>query len=48
MATSEKLGTKKNEHVQGKENFLTKIINFYNHNEKIIFGILLTSSRFFF
>ena len=48
MATSEKLGTKKNEHVQGKGNFLTKIINFYNHNEKIIFGILLTSSRFFF
>ncbi len=41
MATSEKLGTKKNEHVQGKENFLTKIINFYNHNEKIIFGILI-------
>lgn len=41
MATSEKLGTKKNEHIQGKENFLTKIINFYNHNEKIIFGILI-------
>jgi len=41
MATSEKLGTKKNEHVQGKGNFLTKIINFYNHNEKIIFGILI-------
>jgi hypothetical protein len=41
MATSEKLGTKKNEHIQGKENFLTKIINFYNNNEKIIFGILI-------
>ncbi len=41
MANNEKLGTKKNEQEQEKENFVTKTLAFFNKYQNIIYGVLI-------
>lgn len=41
MATNEKLGTKKSEQEQGNENFVTRILAFFNKYQNIIYGVIL-------
>ncbi len=40
MTNSEKLGSKKEEQVQENENFVTKILSFFNKYQNIIYGII--------
>ncbi|MDR1758593.1 MAG: tetratricopeptide repeat protein [Bacteroidales bacterium] len=41
MANSEKIGTKQEVKGVVKENFITKIVHWYNQYEKIIFGVVI-------
>ena len=41
MANTEKLGSKKVEQVQENENFVTKILSFFNKYQNIIYGVII-------
>ncbi|MCQ2284302.1 MAG: tetratricopeptide repeat protein [Bacteroidales bacterium] len=41
MASNEQLGTKKSEQEQGNENFVTRILAFFNKYQNIIYGVLI-------
>ena len=41
MANTENLGSKKNEQVQEKENFVTKTLSFFNKYQNIIYGVII-------
>ena len=41
MATNEKLGSKKTEQTEEKENFVTKTLSFFNKYSNIIYGVII-------
>ncbi len=41
MANTENLGSKKTEQVQENENFVTKILSFFNKYQNIIYGVII-------
>lgn len=41
MANNEKLGSKKEEQIQENENFVTKILSFFEKYQNIIYGVLI-------
>lgn len=41
MSSNEKLGTKKSTQEEGKENFVTRLLAFFNKYQNIIYGVLI-------
>lgn len=41
MATTEKLGAKKSEKIEKKKKYFSQLIDFYNHNQRVLYGILI-------
>ena len=41
MANNENLGSKKSEQVQENENFVTKVLSFFNKYQNIIYGVII-------
>ena len=41
MANNENLGSKKSEQLQENENFVTKVLSFFNKYQNIIYGVII-------